>query len=339
VLISRILIVGLGSIGSRHLRLIRGLMPKADIRVLRHQATDEVPEFSNGCFFHLEEAIAFSPEISIIANPATFHIPLAKALAQAGSHLFIEKPLSSSLNGISDLIEISRQRNVILFTGYNLRFLSSLRRYRELIVEGVIGRIFSVRCDVGQHLRTWRLNSDYRKSVSARKELGGGVLLELSHELDYLRWIFGDINWIKATLSKQSDLEIDVEDTAHLVLGITSGMDRRELMASVNLDFFRHDTTRLCIAIGEYGSLRWDGLAGQVSLYKEGEAEWRDLFSFSHQPDDSYIEELSCFIDCINKNTAPPISGDDGLAVMQIIEAARKSAQSEGCIIKVVKHQ
>ncbi len=338
-MVSRILIVGLGSIGRRHLRLIRGMMPGADIRVLRHQSIDEIPEFSSGSFSHLEEAIAFTPEISIIANPATFHIPLAKALAKAGSHLLIEKPLSSSVDGISDLIELCRQQNIILFTGYNLRFLSSLRRYRALILEGVIGRIFSVRCDVGQHLRTWRHNSDYRKSVSARKELGGGVLLELSHELDYLRWIFGDINWTKATLSKQSDLEIDVEDTAHLVLGITSGMDGRELMASVNLDFFRHDTTRLCVAIGEYGSLRWDGLAGQVSLYKEGEAEWRDLFSFLHQPDDSYLEELSCFIDCINKNIAPPISGDDGLAVMQIIEAARKSAQSEGSIIKVVKHQ
>ena len=104
-MIDRILIVGLGSIGKRHLRLARELLPKADIRVLRHQASSEIPELSNGCFSSIDKAIAFAPQIAVIASPAPFHIPTAQALAEVGVQLLIEKPLSASLDGVTQLLE------------------------------------------------------------------------------------------------------------------------------------------------------------------------------------------------------------------------------------------
>ena len=269
-MIKRILIVGLGSIGKRHLRLARELLPNADIRVLRHKTASEVPEFSNGCFFSIEEAIAFAPQIAVIASPAPFHIPTAQALAEVGVHLLIEKPLSASLNGVMQLLETCQKQGTVLLTGYNLRFLPSLQRFRDLLGESVIGKVLSVRCEIGQYLPSWRPDNDYRQGVSARRELGGGVLLEISHELDYLRWIFGEVEWVKATLSHQSSLEIDVEDTAHLTLGFAPAVNGHQLIGSVNLDFIRHDTTRLCTAIGANGSLRWNGLTGEVALYEPG---------------------------------------------------------------------
>lgn len=329
-MINRVLIVGHGSMGRRHLRLARGLMPKADIRVLRHQVASEVPEFSDGCFFDIKEAIAFAPQIAVIASPAPFHITTAQALADTGVHLLVEKPLSVSLNGVAQLLETCKIKGTILLSGYNLRFLPSLQRFRDLLFEGIIGKTLSVRCEVGQHLPSWRPECDYRQGVSGRRELGGGALLELSHEIDYLRWIFGKAVWVNATLSRQSRLEIDVEDTAHLAIGFASDNDGHQLIASVNMDFIRHDNTRLCTAIGEKGSLRWDGLKGEVELLEAGAKVWRNLYSYPHQRDESYLAEWKNFIETISENKIPLVSGEDGLRVLEIIDAARQSAESGG---------
>lgn len=327
-MINRVLIVGLGSIGKRHLRIARELLPTADIRVLRHQPNSEIAEYANGCIFTVEDALAFLPNIAVIASPAPFHIATAQALAAAGVHLLIEKPLSASLNGVTQLIETCQKQRAVLLTGYNLRFLPSLQRYRELIGEGVIGNILSVRCEIGQYLPAWRPESDYRHGVTANKKLGGGALLELSHEIDYLYWIFGEVEWVASILSRQSGLEIDVEDTAHLILGFSPKIDGHQIIATLNLDLIRHDTTRACIAIGEGGSLRWDGLTGQVMVYRAGEKVWCELFRHQHQRDDSYQAEWQNFLACVSGSRTPLITGEDGLRVLEIIEAARNSAAS-----------
>jgi predicted dehydrogenase len=325
-MINKVLIVGLGSIGKRHLRLARELLPNADIRVLRHQHTSDIPENSNGCFFNIEDAVHFKPQIAVVAGPAPFHIDIAEALAFNGTHLLIEKPLSSSLDNVAKLLEICRKQGVILLTGYNLRFLPSLQKFRGLLSEGVLGALLSVRCEVGQYLPSWRPDDDYRIGVSARRELGGGVLLELSHELDYLRWIFGEVEWVNAILSKQSNLDIDVEDTAHITLGFVSNPDSHQLIGAVNLDFIRHDTTRICVAIGEKGSLRWNGLTGELDIFEAGGKEWQQMFTYKHQRDGSYKAEWINFLECINQNKLPLVAGEDGLKVLEVIDALQKSS-------------
>ena len=326
--IDRVLIIGHGSIGKRHLRLAKELLPSADIRILRHQECTVIPEHANGCFSRLEHALSFAPHIAIIANPAPYHLSMARALAQGGAHLLVEKPLSVSSVDVLPFFEICRKRGTILLIGYNLRFLPSLQRFYTLIKENVIGKVLSVRCEIGQYLPSWRPDSDYRSSVSARQELGGGALLELSHELDYLRWIFGEIAWVKATLCRQSNLEIDVEDTAHLTMGFAPGEDCRQLIGTVSMDFIRHDTTRLCVAIGEKGSLRWDGLKGLVECFEPGDKEWRELFRHQHQRDDSYLAEWRHFLTCISEQKTPMITGEDGLKILQLIDAARQASIS-----------
>lgn len=330
MLISRILIVGFGSIGRRHLSLIRALVPGADIRVLRHQECASIPDGANGCFSRPEQALAFAPQLAIIASPASLHVGSAQVFAQAGVHLLVEKPLSASIDGVSQLLETCRERKLVLMTAYNLRFLPSLQRFRELLSGNVIGRVLSVRCEIGQYLPSWRPEADYRQGVSARRELGGGALLELSHEIDYLSWIFGDVEWVGATLRRQSNLEMDVEDTAHLVLGFEQGADGHQLVGTVNMDFIRHDTTRLCTAIGELGSLRWNGLTGAVELFEAGASVWAEVFRHQHQRDDSYLAELQHFLTCVAGEQRPLVSGEDGLRVLQIIDAARLASDSGG---------
>ena len=326
MIIDRVLIVGLGSIGQRHLRLARILLPQADIRVLRHQPCKDLPEFANGCFSQLNEALAFAPQLAVIASPASFHLPVANALATVGKHLLVEKPLASELTGVEEFIACCLIKHVVLLTGYNLRFFPSLQKFRTLLHANAIGRVLSVRCEIGQYLPTWRPGSDYREGVSANRALGGGALLELSHELDYLRWIFGEIDWVTAVLSRQSTLEIDVEDTAHLTLGFCDGEGKSGLIGTVNLDFIRHDTTRLCTAIGELGSLRWNGLTGVVELFEAGSSNWRELFQHQPQRDESYLDEWQHLLACIQRKAIPLVSGADGLQVLRVAEAARRAS-------------
>ncbi len=311
-------------------------MPLADIRVLRHQNCDFIPEFSNGCFTSISQAIAFAPQIAVIASPATCHINTSQQLAESGVHLLVEKPLSASTVGVTHLLETCREQGLVLLTGYNLRFLPSLNRFRDLLRKNVIGKIISVRCEVGQYLPDWRPETDYRNGVSACRALGGGVLLELSHELDYIQWIFGEVDWVRATLSRQSNLEIDVEDSAHIVLGFAPDEDGRRLIGMVNLDFIRHDSVRNCSAIGENGTLRWSASTGVVEHYVAGAGEWNKLFCYQQQRDESYLAEWHHFLSCINEQKTPLISGEDGLQVLHIIEAARQSSES-GTQIKIKK--
>jgi len=329
-MIDRLIIVGYGSIGKRHLRIAREILPDADIRVLRHQQSSEEIEDSNGLFSCLCDALAFKPQAAIVANPAPFHLPMAMALADIGCHLLVEKPLAEHLSGIADLVNLIDRRRCIFQIGYNLRFLPSLTEFRARISSGSIGRVLSVRCEIGQYLPSWRPDADYRQTVTARSDLGGGVLLELSHELDYLRWIFGEVEWINASLSQQSSLEIDVEDTAHLLLGFTRRDHPFHLVATLSMDFIRHDTTRTCVVIGESGSLRWNGITGQIDECLAGSNSWCKAFQHSHQPDDSYRAQWEHFLACVGSRSPPLVGIEDGIAVLEIIDAARKSTQAKG---------
>lgn len=338
-MINRLLIVGYGSIGKRHLRIARETLPEADIRVLRHQPYDATLELADGCYSSLEETCAFAPQAAVIANPAPFHLDTALALTAVGSHLLIEKPLSHTTNGVQRLLQSVREKGLILQVGYNLRFLSSLEKFRERIRAGAIGRVLSVHAEIGQYLPSWRPETDYRLSVSAKQELGGGVLLELSHELDYLRWIFGEVAWVNAWLGRQSGLVIDVEDTAHLTLGFKPDTSGWAPVATLCLDFVRHDTTRACIAIGEQGSLRWDGLTGRVDVHLAEGADWQPVFHHAHQRNESYRAQWQHFLNSVQTGLTPRVAGEDGLAVLEIIQAARQSAAAQGARVAIISQQ
>jgi predicted dehydrogenase len=331
VQVERILIVGLGSIGQRHLRLARQLLPDADIRVLRHRHVDGTPEYANSTFFDLHDALVFRPQLAVIASPAPMHAKAAIALAGVGAHLLIEKPLAATVSDGEGILATCKAAGVICQVAYNLRFLPSLRRFRELLVEGVVGRIVSVRCEIGQYLPSWRPDKDYRDAVSANRSLGGGALLELSHELDYLRWLFGEYAWVKSYLGTQSRLEIDVEDTVHVLIGFAPDELGKEVVANLSMDFVRHDTTRVCTVIGEDGSLRWDAISGQLEICWPG-GYWSPLASHKTQRDDSYIAEWQCWLSAIETRTLPEVTLEDGLRVLNVIDAIRSASQFDKTI-------
>lgn len=329
-MVDRILLVGYGNIGKRHLRLLRDAHGLADIRMLRFLPFDKIPSLANGCFDNLDDALKFSPQMAVIANPAPFHLGPAYALVSIGCHILVEKPISHKTDGVERLISLAEKNKVILQVGYNMRFLSSLRKFKKLIDDSKIGEVLSINCQVGQNLRDWRPDQDYKKSVSANSKLGGGVLLELSHELDYLSWIFGNVCSVNAWLGKQSSLIIDVEDTAMLILQFYGNKKGSAPIASVNLDFTRHDSTRKCTAIGEYGTLKWNGIEGDITYFSHDKKEWKTLFSGTDRHRDCYELQLSHFLECIKDKKNPKVTAYDGLNVMKIVEAIKKSAKHQG---------
>lgn len=326
----RVLVVGHGSIGKRHLRIARQTLPAANICVLRHQGCPEVPEFADACFSTLEAVCEFAPQIAVIANPSPYHLAIARQLIDIGCHLLIEKPIASNSDDLEDCLALARSNNLLVQVGYNLHFLPSLAYFRQLAQANIVGSPLSIRCEIGQYLPSWRPGSDYRQGVSARVELGGGVLLELSHEIDYLRWIFGEVAWVSAWTGHLSALEINVEDCAYLILGFAQSSVRAAPVARLDMDFIRHDTTRTCLLIGENGSLRWDGVQGVVEQFLPEIGNWQTVFSHKNGRDDSYLAQWSKFLECVAQDRRPDCSGEDGLAVVKIIEAAKRSSAMLG---------
>jgi predicted dehydrogenase len=321
VKISRILIVGSGSIAMRHFNIAKLFFPKASFSFLTRKSAKEIQCKDIRVFKSIEEALFFSPQIVVIANPASLHISTALPFAKLGSHLLIEKPLSINQKDILKILKIVKDKNTVLTVGYNLRHENSLKKFKELIESKKIGNLLIANIEVGQYLPNWRVG-DYRKTVSAKSNLGGGVLFELSHEIDYMRWIFGNPEWVQASLLKQSNLAIDVEDSVKAIFSIKSKERTESLLVGMHLDFVRHDTTRLCTVIGSNGSIRWNGLTGAVELYLKGALDWKVIFQGKS---DCYINEWKDFLMAIKRKDNPCVTGGDGLSTLKIIESMRLS--------------
>lgn len=321
-------IVGLGSIGQRHLRNLRLLDPNVHITLLRHDASLPTPEdaakLADRIVYRPEDLLAERLDYAVIASPAPFHTETATILAEQGIHLSIEKPISDRLEGVDNLINVCRRKGCVLLVGYVLRYHPVLQTVRETIRDGEIGRVLGIRAEVGQYLPDWRPAADYRKTVSARFELGGGALLELSHEIDYVRWLAGEAASVFARTAHASDLEIDVEDMAEIVIGFETGA-----VGSIHLDMIQACPARTCRVIGAEGTLDCDLINGKARIYSRRTRQWNDLtLKQTIGRNDIYLTQMQHFLDCAAGRAEPLVSGEDGKKALQIVLAAKDSAQN-----------
>ncbi len=323
---SRILIVGRGSIGRRHYNLAKSFFPDASIAVFSSSIDQDDFPLRIRTKYEISE---FKPEISVIANTADLHLEFAIFLAELNSHLIIEKPISINSAGVEALLGEIERKKLHVMVGYNLLYLPSIRLLHSLLSDQSIGRILDVRAQVGQDLQTWRPNRDYRSTASASKLKGGGVLRELSHEISYVLSLFGAPTWIFADLNKVSSLEIDVEDMAHILLGLKDD-DGRDFTARIDLDFVRKDEVRSCTIIGTEGTLEWNGLTGEV--HKDVGSEKQEIIGLGPRDSDidSYRLEWEDFLDSITAETVPGNVLQNAILTLRVIEACEES-NSRGC--------
>lgn len=327
----KILIIGLGSIGQRHLNLARRNFPHSRIGVVTTKSKSPDLLQADEVFLNIEDALKFQPTHVVVCNPAPYHLESALHFLSSGVRMLIEKPLSNSSYQVQEFLdEVSNTENFII-VGYNLRHSASLAKYRQIIQSGRIGRIMSVRCVAGLNLTMWRPHSSYKEGVSGQEALGGGALLELSHEIDYISWIFGEIESVYAQTSKQSNLEIDVEDTADLLLGIVSEQGTK-FVASITLDLIRPELMRSCLAIGEFGMARWNGKMGSVEIFDLTTETWSQVFSESGVGDQGYIDEWKEFTDASLAMPIQSATALDGLKALKVVDAAKTSNTLKTCI-------
>ena len=218
--------------------------------------------------FHgsLESLKEIQPDLVVIANPTSLHAATAIEALDCGAMVLVEKPLCANADEIDLLKGISPDFHLRLAVAYNFRFHEAIVEFRQIIHSGGIGSLLTVRSDVGQYLPDWHPGEDYRRGYAARRNLGGGVIRTLSHEIDYVDWIIGSEPTHVYCVSKRlSELEIDVEDTAALII------DYPSVLAEIHLDMVRRPASRSLIAHGAEGALEWDDQEDRITLRRSGE--------------------------------------------------------------------
>lgn len=325
---NKIVIVGSGSIACRHLAAIREVFPKCEVMILRRFKDEKkIPQVEH-IVYAVEDALNFMPDLAIIATPASEHLTMAKSFAHDGIPLLIEKPLSNNTEGVLEFLKYCKENSVFVRVGYNLRYLDSLRIFREMCLDKVLGSIVSIHSTAGQYLPDWRPDQDYKNGVSAQAKLGGGVLLELSHEIDYILWIFGDIRWVRSTHARKSDLLLDVEDSVHLVMGIEQKSSDEVLIGTLNLDFIRRDRIRECVVICQNGSLKWNGDANTILVHDLKKKKWKTVYRGRISIIKSYVAQLKSINQDLLKFREKEEIDLYGFQVLEVIEASRMSAPS-----------
>jgi len=320
----KFLIVGYGSIGLRHFQNLKRL-GEEDLLFLRtgqstleDQELDSIPVEQN-----LQGAIQHRPDAAIIATPTAKHLEVAIPLAEEGISLMIEKPVSHSMDGIDELMDAVNSARGKILLGYQFRFHPSLIFIKKALEEGLIGEPLSVRSHWGEYLPGWHPWEDFRTSYSARRDLGGGVVLTLSHPIDYLRWMFGCADSVTAEVAPVSTLALDVEDHAELIIQFSCGV-----LASVHLNYFQKPPEHSLVILGTEGSLHWEYDDGTVyhSSLKDGSRN--QVFTLEpFERNDMFLAEMKHFIQLVRGDAASSCNLEDGIETLKICLGALRSSE------------
>lgn len=337
----KILIVGLGGIGQRHLRNLRTLLgDDVDILAYRVRKLSQVitptlqvdadrdveRDYHLRVFGDLDLALREKPDIAFICNPSSLHVPVALACVRAGCDLFIEKPLSDGLAGLPELQTLVEKHARIVMVGYQLRFHPCLLRMQEIVRSGVLGNLLAVRAAVGEYLPGWHGYEDYRQMYAARADLGGGVILSQIHEFDYLYSLFGKAKDLFSIGGHWSDLEIDVEDVASTLMECEFG--ERSLPIHLQQDYLQRPPQRQCEVIGDAGKAILDFHTLSVTLYgAEGNVADR-LTCDPFDRNQLFIDELEHFLECVKTRSKPVVDLAEGIWSLKLALAAKESIAS-----------
>lgn len=320
------IVVGCGSIGQRHLRNAVSLGLKEIIGVDRSETAQKEASAlgATETYSNIESALRqHSPEFGIVAVPNHIHVPVAQQLADKELDLFIEKPLSHSQEGIPDLIDTVETHDLVTLVGCNFRFQPGIRKLRKLLQQKRIGSILSVQIEAGSYLPNWHPDEDYREMYSAQSDMGGGAILDYIHELNYCRWLFGEITEVTAMTSSMSHLDLETEDVGAIIMKTRDGA-----ICEIHVDYVQQSSTRSCKVIGDKGTLTWDLDRHTIERYDPTSEEWIVDELPNWKFNDMYVEELKHFFSCIESRSASVCDLSEGYTDLQIARSALKSAES-----------
>lgn len=294
----RILVLGAGSAGTRHARNLAALGARVTLE-------DADPAGPAGVGDH---------DGVVVASPTVFHRDQAMVALAAGAAVLVEKPLAVGEDGLDELVAAAGDR---LTVGYNLRLHPPVEAVRSAVTDGVTGAVRSVHLWFGSLLSDWRPGVDYRTTYSAQAALGGGILLDASHEIDLLVWLFG-AEWAveSALMEHRSDLEIDVEDTVEATLRSPAGVE-----ATLDLDCVSPSYRRGIEVVGDEATVRLDWATGTVETVTP---EGSTLAPATDSVDESYRREAAAFLSLVDGSGAPVVTAAEGAATVRLCERIRE---------------
>ncbi len=338
----KFLIAGLGSIGRRHLRNLRALGENDILLYRTHRAALSDDELSGlPVETDLRRALGWNPGAVIVANPTSMHLNVAIPAAEAGCHIFLEKPVSGSMDGLDRLADAAERSGSRIQVGFQFRFHPNLRKAADLIAGGAIGQVLTVHAHWGEYLPNWHPWEDYRQSYAAREDLGGGVVKTLTHPLDYIRWLVGEVDSVWSFNGHISPLEMDVEDVGEIGLHFVNGA-----VGSVHVNYVQRPPVHRLEIVGTNGTLRWDNADGILHFYKMPAVfgTWSatppapvvEQFAPPAGFDRNvmFIDQTRHFIEVVRGNADPLCTLEDGVHALQVALAAKQSA-AEGKLISL----
>ena len=337
----KILIIGLGSIGQRHVRNLRHLLGDQleliayRVRRLGHVITPGFGvddhrnvelEYDIQVFDDLEQALAQRPDAAFICNPNSMHVSTAMACLQAGCDLFIEKPVASSLEGVQALFALAESSDRIIMVGYQLRFHPCLRVLADMLAGGAAGNLLAVRCITSEYMPDWHPYEDYRDTYAAKSSMGGGVILSQIHEADYLYSLFGLPRSVYALGGHWSDLEISCEDTASILMECMTA-ENRILPVHLHQDFLQSPPVKQCEVIGDRGKIIMDLVISSVTLHLRGTVPVVESFP-DFERNQLFLDQTRHFLDCVKARVHPVVGLRDGWNSVRMALAARQSIET-----------
>jgi len=330
----KFLIAGMGSIGRRHLHNLLTLGERDILLYRTHQSTlpdDELRSFP--VITDLPTALAHKPDAVIVSNPTALHLNVALPAAEAGCHLLLEKPIADKLDDrVQDLQNLVEQNKNMVLVGFQFRFHPVLMQIREILLSDKLGRPLTCRAHWGEYLPDWHPWEDYRKSYAARGDLGGGVVNTLCHPLDYARWLLGEVVSLSAITGKVSDLELDVEDVAEIILKFKDGF-----IGTIHLDYFQKPAEHRLQINCQKGQIYWDNSTGIAKIHHAERDVWEVIeppmgFERNHL----FLAEMRHFLQLIKGETESRCTLLDGIKALEITKAVHSSAK-EGSRLRLHK--
>lgn len=319
-------VVGCGSIGQRHIRNASKLGVTEIVGVDKKETSrqEAIEAGATATYADIDSALRHhTPAFGIVAVPNHLNVPIAQRLATADIYLFIEKPLSHTQEGVEELIETVNRSNLVTFVECNFRFQPGIRKLRELLEENVIDTPLSVRIEAGSYLPDWHPNEDYREMYSASAEMGGGAVLDYIHELNYCRWLFGDVQTVTAMTSSRSHLNLETEEIGAILLEMGDGT-----LCEIHVDYVQRSAARSCKVIGDDGILSWDIDRHTVEQYEPDTDSWieHELPEWEHN--DMYVAELDHFFSCVDSRTETTCDIEEGYIDLLVAMSAHQSAET-----------
>lgn len=277
----KVLIIGYGSSGKRYFRIIKKKFPNYIVKVFSRSYKKK-----NFCLKKFSEINLFNPDSIFFCNPSTKRMEFLDLIKRT-NNIFFEKPLTNNYYDAKQLMNLIQNKNNILI-GYNLRFFNILNIIKKNLNK-YVGTAYSFNCECGYHLSNWR-NVNYLDTVSAQRKLGGGALLELSHELDYIHWIFGTEYKSSGFYTNSNLLKINVEDNVKIIFKF-----RNKILGSLSLDFLSLKKKRFLEVNGSKGILKINLIKNDIKLYNKRNHNWKEIKFKKNNTNETYEEVVKYF--------------------------------------------